>query len=443
MRLLSILLCICLAGSSMAGDILPYQIHQKELPNGLKVVTIPYDSPGIVAFYIVVRVGSRDEVEKGKTGFAHFFEHMMFRGTEKYSKEKYSEMLKSTGASANANTSIDRTVYHMTGSAEHLTTMFMLEADRFQNLKYSVQDFKTEAGAVKGEYTKNNASPYNKLYEATNNTAFTTHTYKHTTMGFFEDIVDMPNQYDYSIEFFKRFYRPEYCTIIVVGDAQPDMVNSMAERFFGKWEKGNFKSTIPVEPLQTETRYTHLQVPQFPPYLDLNFKTPAFSLERNDYHALSILSQLLFSESAPLYKKLVVEEQKARSLEGGIYPSRDPNLFSASASLINASDMPYVKSMILKAIEAVKTGQIDTVALQATKERIRYSFAMSMDSPDAIANAVSMYTWVTGDPASLNRSYEMFDKVTVNDLMRVANKYLRAEVLTIATISPDEKPTLE
>jgi zinc protease len=221
------------------------------------------------------------------------------------------------------------------------------------------------------------------------------------------------------------------------------MVNSMAERFFGKWEKGNFKSTIPVEPLQTETRYTHLQVPQFPPYLDLNFKTPAFSLERNDYHALSILSQLLFSESAPLYKKLVVEEQKARSLEGGIYPSRDPNLFSASASLINASDMPYVKSMILKAIEAVKTGQIDTVALQATKERIRYSFAMSMDSPDAIANAVSMYTWVTGDPASLNRSYEMFDKVTVNDLMRVANKYLRAEVLTIATISPDEKPTLE
>ena len=443
MRLLSILLCICLAGSSMASDILPYQIHQKELPNGLKVVSIPYDSPGIVAFYIVVRVGSRDEVEKGKTGFAHFFEHMMFRGTEKYSKEKYSEMLKSTGASANANTSIDRTVYHMTGSAEHLTTMFMLEADRFQNLKYSVQDFKTEAGAVKGEYTKNNASPYSKLYEATNNTAFTTHTYKHTTMGFFEDIVDMPNQYDYSIEFFKRFYRPEYCTIIVVGDAQPDMVNSMAERFFGKWEKGNFKSTIPVEPLQTETRYTHLQVPQFPPYLDLNFKTPAFSLERNDYHALSILSQLLFSESAPLYKKLVVEEQKARSLEGGIYPSRDPNLFSASASLINASDMPYVKSMILKAIEAVKTGQIDTVALQATKERIRYSFAMSMDSPDAIANAVSMYTWVTGDPASLNRSYEMFDKVTVNDLMRVANKYLRAEVLTIATISPDEKPTLE
>ena len=85
----------------------------------------------------------------------------------------------------------------------------MLEADRFQNLKYSIQGFKTEAGVVKGEYTKNSANPYTKLNEMIQNTAFESHTYKHTTMGFFEDIVDMPNQYDYSIEFFNRYYRPE------------------------------------------------------------------------------------------------------------------------------------------------------------------------------------------------------------------------------------------
>src|SRR5207253_9717519 len=127
--------------------ILPYPIYQKKLANGLNVVTVPYDSPGLAAFYIVMRVGSRDEVEAGKTGFAHFFEHMMFRGTEKYSSDKYSEILKSTGASANANTSLDRTVYHMTGSADKLPVMFELEADRFQNLKYSLGDFKTEAGA--------------------------------------------------------------------------------------------------------------------------------------------------------------------------------------------------------------------------------------------------------------------------------------------------------
>ena len=128
-------------------------------------------------------------------------------GTDKYPKDKYSEVLKSTGASANANTSLDRTLYHMTGSADKLEVMFELEADRFQNLNFSVDGFKTEAGAVKGEYTKNSASPYVQLNEKISETAFKTHTYGHTTMGYFKDIVDMPNQYDYSREFFKKFYR--------------------------------------------------------------------------------------------------------------------------------------------------------------------------------------------------------------------------------------------
>ena len=135
-------------------NILPYPIHQYALDNGLNVVTVPFDSPGIAAFYTVVRVGSRDEIEEGVTGFAHFFEHMMFRGTDNYPTEKYQQVLKSTGASANANTSADRTVYHMTGNVQRLDLMFEVEADRFMNLNYSEHGFKTEAGAVKGEYTK-------------------------------------------------------------------------------------------------------------------------------------------------------------------------------------------------------------------------------------------------------------------------------------------------
>src|SRR5258705_5336392 len=160
--ILFVLTCVFLVNGTpdQAGKILPYPILQKKLDNGLNVVTVPYSSPGLAAFYIVVRAGSRDELEPGHTGFAHFFEHMMFRGTDKYPNEKYSEILKSTGASANANTSIDRTLYHMTGSADKLDVMFELEADRFQNLNYSVDGFKTEAGAVKGEYTNNSASPY-------------------------------------------------------------------------------------------------------------------------------------------------------------------------------------------------------------------------------------------------------------------------------------------
>ena len=220
--------------------ILPYPIYQQKLANGLNIVTVPFDSPGLAAFYIVVRVGSRNEIEDGVTGFAHFFEHMMFRGTDKYPREEYNRVLKMTGAGANANTSLDRTIYHMTGNADYLEKMFELESDRFMNLNYSEHDFKVEAGAVKGEYTKNFASPYQQLYENLLNTAFDTHTYKHTTMGFFKDIVDMPNQYEYSLKFFDHYYRPEYSTIVVVGDVKPENVNELAKKYFGKWEKGNY-----------------------------------------------------------------------------------------------------------------------------------------------------------------------------------------------------------
>lgn len=424
-------------GSSGSGNILPYPIHQHRLPNGLNVVTVPYDSPGLAAFYIVVRVGSRNEVEKGVTGFAHFFEHMMFRGTDKYPRQKYNEVLKSIGAAANANTSLDRTIYHMTGNAEKLELMFEIESDRFQNLNYSEHDFKTEAGAVKGEYTKNIASPYTKLYEMMTNTAFDVHTYKHTTMGFLDDILDMPNQYDYSLKFFQRYYRPEYSTVVVVGDVTPDKVNSLAEKYFGKWEKGNYQAGIPVEPEQQETRYVHLQNASIPPLLNLNYKGPAFNDKEIDMPALDVLSTIVFSQTSDLFKKLVIEEQKVRFIGGGAFDSRDPNLFSIQASLINKEDMQYVKDEIVKAIENVKANGVDEEVLSDTKSNLKYRFAMSIDNPDAIANSICHYISLTGDPETVNRLYAQYDKVTVQEVKDVANNYFVPTGLTIATISPD------
>jgi zinc protease len=420
------------------NKILPFPIHQKKLPNGLNVVTVPFNSPGLAAFYIVVRAGSREEVEEGKTGFAHFFEHMMFRGTDKYSKEAYDEVLKSIGASANANTWYDRTVYHMTGNAAMLDKMMEIEADRFQYLKYSEHDFKTEAGAVKGEYTKNSASPYVQLNEKVQEAAFTKHTYGHTTMGYFKDVVDMPNQYDYSKVFFDRFYRPEYTTIIVVGDVKAADVNSYAQKYFGNWKRGNYQPKIETEPAQTETRYAHVKVPSFPPYISLSYKGPAFSDTGKDYAALQILTNMLFVESGDLYQKLVVKEQKARSVGGGAFASRDPLLLTVNASVIKADDLQYVKDELVKALEAAKTTPVDAKKLADTKSRIKYSFAMGLDSPDQIANALSQSVWLTGDPESINRLYAVYEKVTAEDIMRVAQKYFNANALTVGTISPGE-----
>ena len=418
--------------------ILPYPIYQHRLANGLNVVTVPFDSPGLAAFYIVVRVGSRNEVEPGVTGFAHFFEHMMFRGTDKYPREKYNEVLKMTGAGANANTSLDRTIYHMTGNADYLEQMFELESDRFMNLHYSEHDFKTEAGAVKGEYTKNYASPYQQLYENLLNTAFDVHTYKHTTMGFFKDIVDMPNQYEYSIKFFNRFYRPEYSTIVVVGDVNSEKVNELAEKYFGKWEKGNYSVEIPIEPEQKEERSFHLKDGSIPPYMSMNYKGPAFSDTKIDMPALDVLNTLLFSENSKLYKKLVVEEQKLRFLGGGAMDSRDPYLITIQASFINKDDFQYVRDEITKAINDIKENGVDLKLLDETKSNLKYSYAMNIDNPDAIANSLSHYIYLTGDPESLNRLYALYDKVTVDDIKMVVNKYYLDSGLTIATISADE-----
>src|SRR5207302_1401565 len=148
-----------LSAESPSSKIFPYQINQVTLDNGLKMVSIPFDSPGIVAYYTVVRTGSRNEIEPGKSGFAHFFEHMMFRGTEKYPKDKFTAALKSIGADNNAYTSDDETVYHTVASADALETMMDIESDRFMNLKYSEEDFKTEAGAILGEHNKNSWNP--------------------------------------------------------------------------------------------------------------------------------------------------------------------------------------------------------------------------------------------------------------------------------------------
>ena len=156
----------------------------------------------------------------GFLGFAHFFEHLMFRGTPNTPPEKYRRIMVEAGARENASTGDDFTRYYSTFAKEDLDTMLALYADMFQNLSYAEPDFKTEARAILGEYNKNSANPTSKLYEILRNTAFDRHTYKHTTMGFLKDIEDMPNQYEYSRLFFNRYYRPEYTTIVAAGDGE-------------------------------------------------------------------------------------------------------------------------------------------------------------------------------------------------------------------------------
>jgi len=245
-------------GAGAPSDILPFKASEKTLPNGLKVIVVPTGFPNLVSLQIPVQTGSRNEVEPGKSGFAHFFEHMMFRGTKAYPPDVYNAIITKAGARQNAYTSDDLTNYHITFAKEDLDKILEIEADRFKNLSYEEDAFKTEARAVLGEYNKNSANPIRKILEVQRNNAYTTHTYKHTTMGFIKDIEDMPNQFEYSKTFFSRWYRPEKATVIVAGDVEPERVFALVEKYFGDWERGTFTVDIPQEPEHKGPVYAHV-----------------------------------------------------------------------------------------------------------------------------------------------------------------------------------------
>jgi zinc protease len=440
MRFLLPVALVCLAVCAMAADkptkIFPYAYDQADLPNGLRVITVPTDYPNVVALYIVVQTGSRNEIEPGKTGFAHLFEHMMFRGTKETPTAKYEAIMREAGASSNAYTSNDLTTYHTTFSKEDLETMVRVEADRFQHLDYTPDVFKTETLAVLGEYNKNSSLPIRKIDEVMRNAAFDKHTYKHTTMGFLTDVQNMPALYDYSRQFFDRYYRPEYTTIIAVGDVNPKQTKALVEKYWGNWKKGSYTPDIPVEPKQTAPRTAHVDWPaQTLPWVAIGYKAPAFSDTEKESAALDVLSFLGFSQNSDLYQRLVVQQQKVDALMGDNADSRDPSLFEVLARVKKQSDMKDVEEQILSTVAGFKDTLVPADKLNAVKKRLRYQLALSLDNSDAIANTLAHYIALRRTPEALNRIYDLYEQVTPEDVRDVARKYLVESGRTTVTLT--------
>ena len=414
----------------------PYQFNQQELPNGLRLVTVTTEYKNIVALYIVVGVGSRNEVDAGRSGFAHLFEHMMFRGTEKFPAEKYTQILQQAGAGSNAFTSDDITAYHATFSKEDLDQILMLEADRFQHLKYPPEALQTESLAVLGEYNKNSANPMNKLDEAVRETAFQRHPYRHETMGFLKDVEAMPQQYDYSLQFFDRYYRPEYTTIIVVGDVTPAAVRAMVDKYWGPWQRGKYKPAIPAEPPQTAPRTNHVDWPSPTlPWIDIAYRTPAYTDTAKDTAALSALAFLGFSPSSDLYQRLVVQEQKVDLLSAEHLNRVDPYLFEIAARVKKDHDVPYVQEQILAAVKHFATDLVPKEQLEAVKNHLRYSFSLRLDNNEAIAEAVARTIVLRRTPETINRLYALYAQLTPEDIRQVARKYLVESGRSIVTLA--------
>lgn len=427
-----------LAAASLYGanNIFPYTYVQEDLPNGLRLITIPTDYPNIVSLFIVVGAGSRNEVEPGKSGFAHLFEHLMFRGTPEFSAEQYQNEIQKAGAASNAYTSSDLTAFHTTFSKEDLPRILSMEADRFAHLSVPPALFKTETLAVLGEYNKNSASPSSKLYETLRATAFHVHPYQHTTMGFLKDIEAFPDEYDYSRQFFDRYYRPEFTTVIVAGDVDPKRVRALVDERWGTWKRGNFKPAIPAEPPQESTRTAHVDWPtETLPWIAVAYRGPAYTDTSEETAALDAIARMGFGQTSPLYQKLVIDEQIVDTINSGPPNNLDPELFGVIARVKKAADLPAIQQQIIATAEGFASTPVEAKKLEELKQHLRYEFALGLNDSESIAGTVAQYVALRRTPETINRYYDAYAKLTPIDIQNAARKYLIDKNRTVVTLT--------
>jgi zinc protease len=360
---------------------------------------------------------------------------MMFRGTEKYPQDRYNEIVTEMGADANAFTSDDLTAYHLTISADDLERVMEIESDRFQNLSYPEPAFKTEAGAVYGEYRKNRMSPFFTIYEAVHKEAFDVHTYGHTAMGYEEDIKAMPTMYDYSRSFFSRYYRPENVVLLVVGDIEVEPTMAMIRDHYGDWEAGYVAPQVPVEPEQKEEKRIQVPYPgQSLPILWVAYKMDAFDPANRSRVAADLLAELAFGETSEIYNKLVLDEQVVEFLAADANVNRDPGLLDIISRVKDPARVDYVLEEIDSTIARYQDSTPDPARLADLKSRIKYAFLMGLDTPDHVAGGLARIISATGGIEAVDELLAAYDSITPEEVQAAAAEYLTPDQRTIAVL---------
>jgi zinc protease len=439
--MISLTLLLALGGPALAQQdgIFPFDYRLVQLDNGFKAYLIKAGAPGQIAYVSMVRTGSRDEVEEGKSGFAHLFEHMMFRGTERY--PDYDGVTSSIGAARNAFTSNDMTVYYLVAASEYLEQIFDLESDRFMNLQYSEADFRTEAGAVLGEHQQSARVPARFLDEKVRETAYDAHTYRHTTIGFEADVRAMPEGYDYSLAFHHRFYRPENVILVLAGDFDYGEAESLVRKYYSSWEPGYVPPDITPEPQQTAARRSTIEYPgRTLPVLSINYKGPAWSATDRVAVATQVLGRVAFGSNSDLYKRLVIQDRLVQSLRAGFGLSRDPALLSVTATVTDPGNVSLVEERIQETVARFRSDLVDAALLSDTKSNMKYGFLMGLETAQSVAFSMMTNVINTGGIESVNEYYRTLDAVTPEDIRAAARRYLVDSGKTVVLmVQPEAK----
>jgi zinc protease len=402
----------------------PIEFTDRTLPNGLRVLLVEDHRVPSVAINVGYRVGGKDD-PPGRSGFAHLFEHLMFKGTKNTRPETIERLTEDIGGLNNAFTADDITNYYEVVPSNYLETLLWAEADRLGSLAVTEEHFHTERDVVIGEYDQRIlAEPYGMLDELVNRESFAVHPYKRGVIGDPDNL--RAATIDDVVAFHRTFYRPDNAVLVVAGDLDPAQANAWIDHYFGRVPRP--AAPIPrveaVEPEQTAERAFTYRAANVPlPAVEYAYHIPAWS--HPDAAPLDILETLLgMGKSSRLYQSLVYHQRVATVAHASADLREQPGLFSLRA--IASAEEPVER--LRTALDAEIARLLDDLPAADEMERVRTQiasyFVRSRQTYNNIATALVRSAIVRGDPGALNGDLERYRAVTAADVQRVARRYL-------------------
>jgi len=415
---------------------LQYQITT--LPNGLTVVLSEDHSTPIVHLQLVYHVGSKNE-KPGRTGFAHLFEHLMFKGSKNVQPEAHTSMLASVGGQSNAYTTDDETVFWETVPAQYLPLILWLEADRMATLAIDKDTFTNEREVVKEERRMRvDNQPYGRLNEIIYDQAFTVHPYKHATIGSMQDLEAA--SVDDVRDFYRTFYVPSNATLVLVGDFDSTQALQLVSQYVGRVPKAlrEVPRDIPQEPPQTKEKRVTLQEPWPLPAVVVAYHVTNDG--NPDSYPLHIAAKVLSDgQTSRIYKKLVYEKQMAVAAFGNANLIEHPNLFYAVAIVQPGHTPEEVTNALIAELDRLKTEPITEHELQRSKNQFARDYILSRESNQQKAGQLSHAVVIHNDIRTADGEFDIFQNMTVADVQRVARTYFRPENRLVLTLLPSGK----
>ena len=405
------------------------------LQNGLQVCLVEDHQSPVVDVQVWYHVGSKNEVP-GRTGFAHFFEHLMFDGTTNIGSEEFSDYVIRSGGIDNAYTTEDTTVFWETTPSSELPVVLWLEADRMRNLDITQSVFDNEREVVEEERRlRFDNPPYGTVVETLYQHAYTVHPYQHMTIGSMHDL-DAARVEDIR-DFYDTYYVPNNATLVIVGDLDPLETENMIRKYFGPLARGERlpANHIPQEPPQTAKRVVRL---------DLNVALPAFVEGYHmpadgtpDAYPLRLASNILSEgESSRIYRRLVYDKQIALEAQSTGNFTEDPNLFFVFAVLNQGHAPAEGEAEVEAELARLKTQLVPEAELQKAKNEILRDFVLSRQTVQSRGEELGYAAVVLKDPNLVNTELGRFLVVTPADIQRVAEKYFVPENMTLVEVYP-------